>query len=41
MYNKISLMGRLTHVPELKVTQNGIPFCDYGDEPSADDDYLF
>ena len=26
MYNKISLMGRLTHVPELKVTQNGISF---------------
>lgn len=27
MYNKISLMGRLTHVPELKMTQNGIPFA--------------
>lgn len=26
MYNKISLMGRLTHTPELKMTQNGIPF---------------
>lgn len=26
MYNKISLMGRLTHTPELKITQNGIPF---------------
>ena len=26
MYNKISLMGRLTHVPELKMTQNGIPY---------------
>lgn len=29
MYNKISLMGRLTHVPELKVTQNGIPFVHF------------
>ena len=26
MYNKISVMGRLTHTPELKMTQNGIPF---------------
>ncbi len=26
MYNKISLMGRLTNVPELKTTQGGIPY---------------
>lgn len=26
MYNRISLMGRLTHAPELKITQNGIPY---------------
>lgn len=29
MYNKISLMGRLTHSPELKVTQNGIPYVHF------------
>ncbi|MCM1167842.1 MAG: single-stranded DNA-binding protein [Ruminococcus sp.] len=29
MYNKISLMGRLTHAPELKVTQNGIPYVHF------------
>ena len=26
MYNKITLMGRLVAVPELKTTQNGIPY---------------
>lgn len=26
MYNKISLMGRLTNAPELKTTQGGIPY---------------
>jgi len=27
MYNKISLMGRLTNAPELKTTQGGIPYA--------------
>lgn len=27
MYNKITLMGRLTAAPELKTTQNGIPYA--------------
>ena len=26
MYNKITLMGRLVAAPELKTTQNGIPY---------------
>lgn len=29
MYNKIILMGRLTHEPELKATPNGVNVCSF------------
>jgi single-strand DNA-binding protein len=29
-FNRVVLMGNLTRDPELKVTQNGIPVCEFG-----------
>ena len=30
MLNIVALMGRLTHTPELKTTQNGTSVCSFG-----------
>lgn len=30
MFNKVILMGRITHDPELKVTPNGVNVCSFG-----------